>query len=61
MYKCTSRPLEEVLSYLTPLHKVPTFKPKQSSRIITSDEFIEQMETKQREKALKYVSFSFRL
>lgn len=53
MYKCTSRPLEEVLSYPTLLYKVPMFKPKQSSQIITSDEFIEQMETKQREKALK--------
>lgn len=51
-YQCKSRPLEDVLNYPSPLHELPTFKPKPSSRVITSEEFIEQMETKQREKAL---------
>ena len=51
-YECTSRPLEGILSYPSPLHELPALKPKSSSRVLTSDEFSEQMEVKQREKAL---------
>lgn len=52
MYNNTSRPLQDLLSYPSPLHHLPSLKLKGSSRVLTSDEFIDKMEAAQRKKAL---------
>lgn len=44
MYKKTSRQLQDLLFYPSPLHQLPTLKLKDSSRVLTSDEFINKME-----------------
>ena len=50
------RPLEKILQYPSPLSKLPTRKPKQSSRVLTSSEnlkFIEEKQQKKDEEARK--------
>lgn len=50
-YASTGNPLQDILKYPSPLYHLPTLKPKTTSRILTSDEFIKEMEEKEIKKA----------
>ena len=50
-YPTAGRPLKEILTYPEPIHKLPTIKPRKTSRVATSSEERQKMELKEVDKA----------